>query len=95
MSLFVLGFALFSVLLRFVRASPVTPCAANSSCKATCRYLPGDPKWPDEKTWSSLNRTVGGKLIRGVPLGQPCYAPGYDSETCSRVQEEWTLLTTL
>ncbi|KAI0388906.1 FAD/FMN-containing isoamyl alcohol oxidase-like protein MreA [Xylariaceae sp. FL0594] len=88
------AFALLSSLCSSTRASPVIPSTdANSTSNATCRYLPGDPEWPDEKAWASLNRTVGGRLIRGVPLGQPCYSPAYDGGSCSRICNEWTSLT--
>ncbi|KAF7945317.1 hypothetical protein EAE96_010092 [Botrytis aclada] len=56
-----------------------------------CRYLPSDPAWPNQTAWNHLNQSTSGKLIRGVPLAQPCYAPHFDHEKCSQIQEAWLL----
>lgn len=61
-----------------------------NNTRSTCRYLPGDNAWPSTAQWNALNRTIGGKLIRGVPLGQPCFAPHYDPVACANVQAHWT-----
>ncbi|KAI1114230.1 FAD-binding domain-containing protein [Nemania sp. NC0429] len=59
----------------------------------TCRYLPGDAEWPSSDQWDRLNLTTGGRLIRGVPLAQPCHSPGlgFMSDACSAVRGSWTL----
>ena len=49
---------------------------------STCRYLPGDAWWPSNQEWSSLNDTIGGRLIAGKPLAQVCYAPNLDALAC-------------
>ncbi|KAI0386970.1 hypothetical protein F5Y04DRAFT_288775 [Hypomontagnella monticulosa] len=56
----------------------------------TCRYLPGDSQWPSDEQWSRLNSTVGGRLIRGVPMAQPCYGPNSDPTTCAQIQDNWS-----
>lgn len=56
-----------------------------------CRYLPGDPEWPTAKDWSLLNDTIGGRLIRGTPLAQPCHTPTLDISACAKIQQEWIL----
>ncbi|PSN68404.1 FAD-binding domain-containing protein [Corynespora cassiicola Philippines] len=61
----------------------------------TCRALPGDVDWPQEKEWETLNRTVGGRLIRGIPLAEAsCYSTNVSarSEGCVTVQREWANL---
>ncbi|ESZ93417.1 hypothetical protein SBOR_6197 [Sclerotinia borealis F-4128] len=58
-----------------------------------CRYLPSDPAWPNQTVWNNLNQTVEGRLIRGVPLGQPCYEPHLDVTKCSQIREEWIMLS--
>ncbi|KAI1357675.1 FAD/FMN-containing isoamyl alcohol oxidase-like protein MreA [Xylaria arbuscula] len=80
------------VLLPFVRAGPVTASSTSFTSKGKCRLLPGDAGWPKENDWQHLNRTVGGRLIRGVPLGQPCHTPLLNSGVCAQIQEDWTLL---
>lgn len=55
-----------------------------------CRYLPEDPQWPSDRDWTALNRTVGGNLIRGVPLAQTaCYGLAADQAVCKKLQNGW------
>ncbi|KAI1812807.1 FAD/FMN-containing isoamyl alcohol oxidase-like protein MreA [Poronia punctata] len=84
-------FVLF--LLPFVHAVPIASCTRHLPCPTRCRYLPGDPEWPNREAWSTLNDTVGGRLIRGVPLGQSCQARTYSHAACSKILDGWTLLT--
>ncbi|KAL1862721.1 hypothetical protein Daus18300_008365 [Diaporthe australafricana] len=56
---------------------------------ASCRCFPGDACWPSDDEWSSLNATVGGRLIATVPLGFPCHDPHYDEEECAYLREQW------
>ncbi|KAL8646593.1 MAG: hypothetical protein Q9226_006792 [Calogaya cf. arnoldii] len=53
------------------------------------RLLSGDPKWPTDKEWSKLSNTVGGRLIRSVPLAQLCYGPALDVDACAEIQQRW------
>ncbi|RDW74452.1 FAD-binding oxidoreductase [Aspergillus mulundensis] len=55
-----------------------------------CRYLPGDTYWPTEAEWSKLNTTVGGRLIKTIPLGSPCHGSSYRAAECEYLQAEWT-----
>ncbi|KAK8876992.1 FAD-binding domain-containing protein [Apiospora arundinis] len=63
---------------------------------AGCRTIPGDTSWPDTSVWSQLNTTVGGKLIRTVPLAAVCHKtiagepnPSYDEEQCAMLRDHW------
>jgi len=54
---------------------------SNSSCKT----FPGDADWPSEQRWAAFNASLGGALIKTVPLGLPCYqGPSYDKAKCNR-----------
>ncbi|KAF2849814.1 FAD binding domain-containing protein [Plenodomus tracheiphilus IPT5] len=55
-----------------------------------CRCLPGDACWPSTATWSTLNSTIGGKLVATVPIGSPCHDPTYNATTCKVLQDQWT-----
>lgn len=59
----------------------------------TCRCYPGDQCWPSATDWESFNQTLGGKLIRTVPIASPCHDtfPGvkYDAATCANIQANW------
>lgn len=56
-----------------------------------CKYLPGDRGWPSAAAFSSLNRTVGGRLIATEPLGSVCHEPNYDADACAAMRDAWTL----
>jgi FAD/FMN-containing dehydrogenase len=36
------------------------------------RVRPGDPGWPSEAGWQKLNDSVGGNLLKVLPLFEPC-----------------------
>ncbi|KAJ3531215.1 hypothetical protein NM208_g8974 [Fusarium decemcellulare] len=55
----------------------------------SCKCFPGDKCWPSDNAWKSLNSTVGGRLIKTVPLGSPCHDPTYDAAECKRLQSQW------
>lgn len=64
----------------------------------TCRVLPGDADYPLDEEWEKLNRTVGGRLIRGVPLAEEsCYSTNVSATSagCAKVQNEWANLAPL
>lgn len=61
----------------------------------SCRYLPGDAEWPSPTAWGKLNRTVGGRLIAGRPLGLSCFEPGLDAAECTATKAEWTFINGL
>ncbi|KAL4762065.1 uncharacterized protein BDW70DRAFT_167241 [Aspergillus foveolatus] len=74
---------LLAVLLA-VAAAPGRP-----TINSTCRYLPNDPQWPSTEQWQQLNNSVGGRLIRGIPLASPCHGEEYNNITCGALQERW------
>jgi hypothetical protein len=55
----------------------------------TCRCFPGDACWPSDETWSALNTTVGGRLIKTVPLGKPCHGIDYEDAECKALASVW------
>jgi len=53
---------------------------ANSS---SCRAFPGTPGWPIDDEWNRLNSSLGGALLKPVPLGAACYQGAYyDAARC-------------
>ncbi|KAI8629042.1 FAD/FMN-containing isoamyl alcohol oxidase MreA [Xylariaceae sp. FL1651] len=72
--------------LSFAALAALVPIVAASE---DCRCFPGDACWPTEETWSSFNSSVGGKLIRTVPIGSVCHDPQYDEEACEAVKARW------
>jgi hypothetical protein len=69
--------------------------AAASQLNRSYRYLPGDPEWPSDQDWAILNKTVGGNLIKGVPVAQPCYGVEANKTECLQIQNEWVELLPL
>ncbi|KUI56033.1 ER membrane protein complex subunit 1 [Cytospora mali] len=64
---------------------------ARNVIDAGCKCFPGDACWPSQAEWSTLNTTVGGRLIATVPLGSPCHDPYYDEDECAYLQDQWLL----
>ncbi|KAL8811805.1 MAG: hypothetical protein Q9223_004871 [Gallowayella weberi] len=68
---------------------------------AACRNVPGDAGWPTTRSWNQLNKTVGGRLIKTIPIGSSCYKNTvnvanrkddihvYNEATCENVQKNW------
>ena len=64
--------------------------AASGAAKVkSCKCFPGETCWPSEATWDSFNATVGGRLIKTVPLGSPCHDPSYNETECAKLQANW------
>lgn len=57
--------------------------------KKSCKCFPGDACWPSEQKWRGFNATVGGRLIKTVPLASPCHYPNYDMALCEELKSEW------
>ena len=57
----------------------------------SCRYIPGDAKWPSDSDWSVLESFVGKCLVKPDPFGKVCF-PGsaYDAGKCATVIAEFT-----
>ena len=72
--------------------SPAPPPPPGSS---QCKCSPVDPCWPSTAQWSSLNQTVGGRLIRVIPPAAVCYPsfngiPTADPAKCAEITEQWS-----
>ena len=49
-----------------------------------CRTVPGDPSFPSDEEWNSLNSSVSGRLVKAVPSAQLCNMHGGCTDA------EWT-----
>ncbi|KAK0744880.1 hypothetical protein B0T21DRAFT_281433 [Apiosordaria backusii] len=59
---------------------------------SNCKNIPGDSSWPGDSDWSTLNETLGGRLIASVPLAAVCHHEPfniYDEEKCKTVKDGW------
>ena len=70
------------------------PTEGNQKRATNCRYIPGDPQWPSDDEWSQLNETIGGRLIKGVPLAQSCHNPNLNNAACANIQNKWVFTET-
>jgi hypothetical protein len=75
--------------LALVSLSLVSLAAGSALKYKSCKCFPGDTCWPSEKEWDAFNATVGGSLIKTVPLGSPCHEPHYDQARCEELTSEW------
>ncbi|ORX92396.1 hypothetical protein BCR34DRAFT_581123 [Clohesyomyces aquaticus] len=64
---------------------------ARPGSASTCHCLPGDVCWPSDQTWGALNETVGGRLLKTIPIGSPCHEPAYSKDECTTLQSQWSL----
>lgn len=67
---------------------------AKPSKKPSCRCLPSEAQWPTIKEWDTLNKTVGGRLLKTVSLAEHCYEPTYDASRCEAVSSGWAFTDT-
>ncbi|OQE00370.1 hypothetical protein PENVUL_c053G00023 [Penicillium vulpinum] len=66
-----------------------TSAKPNPTSPSQCRCMPTDSCWPSVKEWSRFNSTVGGRLVKTVPLASPCHAPSYNATECQYIQDQW------
>ncbi|KAK7911691.1 hypothetical protein PG985_014172 [Apiospora marii] len=66
------------------------PVKSRSDNVSHCHVLPGDQDWPSTPAWDTLNTTIGGKLIKTVPIGTVCHSPGYNEVACQELQNKWS-----
>ena len=52
-----------------VNQSPLT-------LSTSCRNVPGDPGYPTNEQWDTLNSTVSGRLVKVVPFVEFCHIRG-------------------
>jgi hypothetical protein len=58
-----------------------------------CRVIPGDDDWPSDAEWTRFNQTLGGALLKPVPLATPCYAgPLYNATKCAQLKATWSFI---
>jgi hypothetical protein len=76
-----------STIFSYLSSTTVLASTTGHGCKCT----PGSHCWPLEADWSSLNDTLGGALIQGVPPGSVCYPDhsNYSPEACAFVTSQW------
>lgn len=60
-----------------------------SSVAEDCHCLPEDSCWPSASKWDQLNSTVGGRLVKVVPIGAVCHDPTYDEAKCTALKASW------
>lgn len=84
-------FSAITILSTWLGTAMAVVLAYDTAEERACRSLPGDTTWPSQSVWDQLNQTVGGNLLKGVPLGQLCHKPHMDSGKCSQIQEQWLL----
>ncbi|KAK0390544.1 hypothetical protein NLU13_0048 [Sarocladium strictum] len=61
------------------------------STSRNCRATPSTPDWPSLPTWSDLNATLSGRLIKPIPAAGVCYGdrPEFNTSECRKVFAAW------
>ena len=88
MTIMLLQLGILIGLLGFVATGPVSQ---------RCKCGPKDSCWPSKQDWEKLNSTVGGRLIKTVPIGAVCRnsfdnVSYYDAAKCAALKADWTLV---
>ncbi|KAK0729514.1 hypothetical protein B0H67DRAFT_479292 [Lasiosphaeris hirsuta] len=56
---------------------------SRASSAPPCRGWPGTDSWPSDDEWKQLNVSLGGALLRPVPVASVCYkGEAYDAARC-------------
>jgi len=63
--------------------------AQDAAQGSNCRCFPGDACWPSDADWSTFNSTVGGRLIKTVPIASVCHGETYDEAACTALRAVW------
>ncbi|KAJ8124881.1 hypothetical protein O1611_g8759 [Lasiodiplodia mahajangana] len=79
-----------TALLSMVALPSATNALVAQASNKVCRSLPGDSAWPSTKVWNRFNQTIGGRLIAGIPLAQPCSEDHLVPSLCSQIRQDWT-----
>jgi len=62
----------------------------NAAPDQECRAVPGDDEWPSDEDWSAFNETLGGALLKPMPLASVCYTgDNYDPKKCESLKQSW------
>lgn len=52
--------------------------------------MPGENCWPSEAVWNDFSSSIGGRLIKSVPVAASCYeGPLKDEKQCAHVNSMW------
>lgn len=76
--------------VNFAVCNDVSTSQSNETQK--CRCFPGDACWPSTADWHAFNQTVGGKLIKNIPLASVCHRSEYglyDAKKCNDLKSIW------
>ena len=79
--------------LAFVNSAVCNDVSTSQSNETQkCRCFPGDACWPSTADWHAFNQTVGGKLIKNIPLASVCHRSEYglyDAKKCNDLKSIW------
>jgi hypothetical protein len=62
-----------------------------SAAPASCKAVPGSPDWPSDADWNSLNKAVGGRLLKPGPPASVCHRgwSNYNAAACEELESGW------
>ncbi|KAF2423706.1 FAD-binding domain-containing protein [Tothia fuscella] len=57
-----------------------------------CKVTPGSENWPSLSSWTDLNRTTGGRLLKPLPPASVCHPdqPNYNRARCTTISNAWS-----
>ncbi|KAH7088379.1 hypothetical protein FB567DRAFT_620770 [Paraphoma chrysanthemicola] len=65
--------------------------STNTTFQSDCKCTPGAQCWPSAGAFNTLNDTLSGRLVQGIPPASACYPnePNYDTKSCETVLASW------
>lgn len=59
--------------------------------QAECKVFPGDPDWPEQEIWDTVNFLMDGQLLHPRPEASVCYeGSSFNSTACDLKTANWT-----
>ncbi|KAK4451365.1 FAD-binding domain-containing protein [Podospora aff. communis PSN243] len=74
-------------------ADPESESASKKPKPPRCKVFPGDAAWPSDKAWNAFNASLGGALIKTIPLAAPCYnnwPQVRNAAQCQHITDNWS-----
>lgn len=70
---------------------PIAQLGTASPAQRSCKVVPESPNWPSDADWATLNKAVGGRLLKPAPPAAVCHRgwPTYRTAACSDLNGGW------
>ncbi|KAE9983863.1 hypothetical protein BLS_003521 [Venturia inaequalis] len=80
-----------SLCLAILTLFPIAQLGNASPAQSSCKAVPGNPDWPSDADWTTLNKALGGRLLKPAPPAAVCHRgwSTYSAAACSDLNQGW------